>query len=107
MIHTITANINHKFVPVSLTDFELACLTVQIKFNYTPGAPDSYDAARGGPGGWDPGYPPEVELVEAKLIDGDGLEPTQAQLDDIVNEWLQDDGFGQCVSAIIDNEGGL
>lgn len=41
-----------------------------VEATYTPGSPDTYDASRGGPGGWDPGDGPEIEIVSVKTADG-------------------------------------
>ena len=35
---------------------------LSVDFSYRAGTADSYDASRGGPGGWDPGDPPEMEI---------------------------------------------
>lgn len=37
-------------------------LVLSVDFRYRAGTSDTYDASRGGPGGWDPGDPPELEI---------------------------------------------
>ena len=44
----------------------------------------------------DPGYPAEpaeVDFIDARLIDGDGLNPTQEQIDQWAEDWLAGDGY--------------
>jgi hypothetical protein len=55
----------------SLGSSDEAEVDAKVTFAYTPGAPDTYDASRGGPGGWDPGYPPEVDIVSIEIRDGE------------------------------------
>lgn len=43
-------------------------IDVEITYAYTPGSPDTYDASRGGPGGWDPGSAAEVEFMDFDLV---------------------------------------
>lgn len=38
---------------------------VTVAYTFSGGSDDTYDASRGGPGGWDPGYPPEIEIYAA------------------------------------------
>ncbi len=35
---------------------------VIVDYSYVAGASDTYDRSRGGPGGWDPGYPAEITI---------------------------------------------
>ena len=66
---------------------------IEIKFTYLPGYPVSYDPARGGPGGWDPGEGPELELLSAALKDGDGTTPDAKQVRGWAEDWLYDTGY--------------
>ena len=56
-----------------------------ITFGYRPGSPDTYDAARGGPGGWDPGYPAEVEFISIEPGAGD-----HGAFSDLAQRWLEE-----------------
>ena len=74
-------------------------IEVRIWFTFTPGSPDTYDASRGGPGGWDPGYPPEVEFDSVERLDATPV----PELDDWAREYLRGSGFdaavGQCFTS--------
>ena len=43
-------------------------ITIAVRGNVHPGTPDFYYPSIGGPGGWSPGDPPEVEDVEVGEI---------------------------------------
>ena len=82
-------------------------LDAMVTFTYRPGSPDTYDSARGGPGGWDPGYPPEVEFISAERYCNGQPAPYYgafsdldfANLQDIARDWLEgDDGTAQACS---------
>jgi hypothetical protein len=72
----------------------------EITFSFTPGSPDTYDKSRGGPGGWDPGYPAEVEFISISPGAGDHgafSDLAQKDLESWASEWLQDDGYAEAV----------
>lgn len=46
----------------------------------------------------DPPEPAVVELAGARLIDGDGLAPTAEQLDDWANNWIDTEGYDECIA---------
>lgn len=79
---------------------------VTIAYNYTPGSGDTYDASRGGPGGWDPGYPAEVEFVSATAEFGGDPSPfpdlAQARLDAWAVGWLRGDGYDEAVANAVE-----
>lgn len=76
--HTITAKIPVMFSFPGLAEGERerATITVDIVFTATHDT-DS----------------PELMLVSATLIDGDGLDPTDAQVRDWSDTWLDDEGY--------------
>ena len=70
-----------------------------ITYSYVPGSPDTYDASRGGPGGWDPGWAAEVEFISIEPDVGDhGAFTVLAQKDpqDWGANWL-DEHYEECV----------
>ena len=73
-------------------EHEVAYPKVAITYDYTPGRP-AY-TPRGEYGPIDPPDPPEINLIEAKLIDGDGLGPSLQQVRDWAIDYLDtDEGF--------------
>ena len=96
--YTILAEIERKFQLAGMPDDEreVAYPTVDVTFTYKRGSPAVMYQRNGDPG-W-PAEPAEVELVGAKLIDGDGLQPTPDQLNDWAQDWLDNDaGFNLAV----------
>ena len=88
--HTIEAQPTIRFRVPGLVDLESADPLIEIEFTYLPGYPamgPSY--ASGG----EPGAGPELELVSAKLLDGDGLDPGQKQVEEWAADWLNDKGY--------------
>jgi hypothetical protein len=86
-IHTLTAEIEIKHQPPGMglpdDEYEVSYPEVEITYRYTRGRP-AY-TPRGEYGPIDPADPAEVELVGAKLINGDGLLPEYEQ----VREWAE------------------
>jgi hypothetical protein len=80
---------------------------LMITFDYTPGSPDTYDASRGGPGGWDPGYPAEISFVKAeRYCNGRPSPPDHAFADmeirqdqDIAESWLDGKGYDDAIEV--------
>lgn len=73
-----------------------------ITFSFTPGSPDTYDASRGGPGGWDPGYPAEVEFISIEPGASDvGVftDLAQRDLESWAADWLQTDGYDAAIEV--------
>lgn len=68
---------------------EVAYPKVDLVLNYSAGSPAVMYQRNGDPG-W-PAEPAEIEIISAKLADGDGLAPTQEQVDDWAQEWLDSD----------------
>jgi hypothetical protein len=96
--HTIDAQIEVRFVPVSLVETETAYPVVEIEFSYIPGR-RAY-TPRGESAPIDPPEPPEVEFISARLVEGDGLEPEQGQVDEWAQQWLaDDDGYNAAGNA--------
>ena len=68
-------------------DSDTAWPTVEITYSFLPGAPAT------GPiwdSGGDPGYPAECDIISVKLIEDDNLNPTDAQLREWAQDWLDD-----------------
>ncbi len=90
--HTIRAEV----------DVGETCVKLDIEFQYHPGTPQrgpSY--ASGG----EPAEGPELEFLHATLIDGDGLDPSPAQLQEWAEDWLDEEGFDAACDLACD-EGG-
>ena len=86
--HTLTAELEIRFTPTGCTETEVAYPTIEIAYTYLPGSPQR------GPTYWsggEPADPAEVELVSARLIDGDGLDPDAKQIDDWAQGYLDSD----------------
>lgn len=95
---TMTADVKVKFVPAGLVEQEVEYPVLEIEFSYTPGRP-AY-TPRGEYAPIDPPEAPEVDFVSAKLIDGQGLLPTQEQVNDWAREYLDsDEGFWSACEA--------
>lgn len=101
--HTMLANVVVRFVPVSLVEEETVMPTLRIKFSYMPGSPAVMYQRNGDPG-W-PAESPEVELISAELVDGDGVEPTQEQINDWAENYLaSDEGFAHVIREAADHD---
>lgn len=102
---TVEAYPEIKFIPVGMTDFERAQPHLEITFKYLPGRP-AY-TPRGEYAPIDPPDSPEVDFISAKLMDGDGLDPTQGQVDDWARDWLDSDaGYNVACQAGEDEPNG-
>lgn len=102
--HTITAEIKVRFwfSGMAEDERETAYPKVEITYGFTRGArevrPDLQQ-----PGS--PADPDEIELISAKLIDGDGVGGTQEQVNDWARAWLDDEGYEEaCCHAAVDNQ---
>lgn len=82
--HTITAQPNILFTFPGFDGHESAQPTIDVTYTYVPGAPATHD---------DPGWAPEVSIVSATLINGDGLDPTPQQVHEWAQNWLDDEGY--------------
>jgi len=100
--HTIVAQPTVRFRVPGLEDLESADPKIEVVFDYTPGYPatgPSYDS------GGEPGSGAEVELVSAKLLDGDGLDPDQKTVNEWAQDWLNDDGYDLACQLAEDEQG--
>lgn len=52
-----------------------------------------------------PNEGPDVVLVAAKVLDGDGLGPTKTQADEWAEEWLSSEGFDAACAKAIEERG--
>ena len=107
-IHTMRAEVEVKFRPTGMEDLETAYPTIEIVFDYSPGRP-SY-TPRGEFAPIDPPDPAEVSFRSAKLIDGDGLDPSfsapdpQSIIDDWARDYLDtDNGYDAAIEAAEDD----
>jgi hypothetical protein len=96
--HTIRAEVEVKFRPTGCEDMESAFPTLDIEFDYSPGRPAFIPRGEYAP--IDPPEPAEVSFRSAKLIDGDGLDPSfaapnpQSVIDGWASDYLDsDDGY--------------
>jgi len=99
--HTVLAEIERKFQLAGMPDdeHEVAYPTAEITFTYKRGSPAVMYQRNGDPG-W-PAEPAEIEFISAKLVNGDGLRPTQDQLDDWAQDWLDSDaGFNLALEEV-------
>ena len=92
--HTMLAECEVKFRPVSLEDFETAYPKIEIEFSYLPGYPaqgPSYYS------GGEPAAGAEVGFISATMVDpGDLYDATQSQIDDMARDYLDSDhGYNQ------------
>lgn len=102
--HTIRAEIEVRFHLLGSPDDEreTAYPTVDIDFTFTPGCPETGPSyASGG----EPASPAEIEFVKATLVSGDGLAPTQDQIDDWAQNWLDDAGFDAACNLACQDDG--
>jgi hypothetical protein len=104
--HTMIAEIERRFTFPGLADgeYEVAYPKIEITYRYLPGSPAVYYQRNGDPG-W-PAEPAEMEVISAKLIDGDGLTPTAKEVEEWASEWLDDDSGYRlaCENADQENE---
>jgi hypothetical protein len=90
--HTILTEVEVRFVPVGLIEQETAYPTLKIDFSFTPGCPEQGPSyASGG----EPATAAEIEITGVKLLDGDGLLPTDDQLREWADKWLDGDGYNE------------
>ena len=103
-VHTIDAELTIKFRLSDMPDDEreVAYPKVRITYSFTKGKP-AY-TPRGEYAPIDPPEPAEVDLVSATLIDGDGLDPTQSQVNDWAQDYLDCDGYDRACDAAYDDE---
>lgn len=102
--HIIRAEVEVKFTPVGMTDLECAYPKIEIEFSYTPGYPEqgpSYDS------GGEPGAGAEIDFISATIRDGDGdgLDPSQEQINDWARTWIEDDGYDAACRVAEDEQG--
>lgn len=89
--HTMTATFPVKFTWPGFDDYETADVELEITFMYSKGR------AATGPSyssGGEPAEPPEVELVSAEFIKGDGISPGaggQTQVNMWADDYLNDE----------------
>ena len=83
--HKITAEIE------ILSADEANYPTIEIKYNFIKGSPAVMYQRNGDPG-W-PEEPAEVEAMDAKLLEGDGLAPTQEQVWQWAQDWIGGTGY--------------
>ena len=103
--HTITAEIEVSFHLLGAPDDEResARPKIEIAYTFSPGTPERRYQRNGDPG-W-PAEAAEIEFVSAKLIDGDGLDPSQDNIDHWAEDWLNDKGYDRAAEqAGDDNE---
>lgn len=81
--HSLIAQVRVNFVPAGLVEDETVYPSLRIKFSFLRGSPAS--GPTWGNGG-QPADPAEVEFISAELIDGDGVQPMQEQ----INTWAED-----------------
>lgn len=101
--HTIRAEIEVRFHLLGAPDDEreVAYPTVDIDFRHSPGSPERGPTyACGGT----PAEPAEIEMTKVTLVNGDGLVPTQEQIDDWAEEWLQDTGYDRACDVVTTRE---
>lgn len=102
MTHTIRAEPEIRFIPIGCTEHEHAYPTLDIEFEYQAGRPAT------GPTFWSGGEPAEgaeLDLIHVTLIDGDGLDPTDAQLAEWAEDWLNDGGYDRACQLAEDESG--
>ena len=80
-----------------LTAEEAAYPLVRIEFSHVAGASDYYNKSHGG---WEPGWSPETEVISATLITGDGLTPSQTEVDNWATKWLDGVGFDLAIEEV-------
>lgn len=102
--HKIEAEIEVKFHLSGAPDDEreVAYPTVLIEYAFSKGCREVLYLRNGDPGF--PAEPPEVEAVNAKLIDGDGLAPTEDQVWQWAQDWIDSEaGYNlACANAVDD-----
>lgn len=87
---TVQIPVQFHFPGLAEDEREVASPTLRIAYRYQRGAAPTMYARNG-----DPGWPAEVEFVSAELLDGDGLAPTQVQVNEWAENWLDGDGYEQ------------
>lgn len=97
--HVIEAEFEVQFQLSGMPDDEreVAYPKARLTYEYHPAVP-----AYTPPGEYAPIDPPEpalCELVSADLIDGDGLAPSQTQVNEWAEDWLSDAGYEIAVRA--------
>ena len=98
--HTITAEIkvNFQLSDMPADEHETAYPEVEITYSFVKGCPARirYDEND------HPAEPHELEVLDAKLINGDGLAQTQDQLLEWAQEWLYDEGYDRAVENALE-----
>ena len=102
--HTITAEhqVSFTFPGLAEDERETAYPTLAITYRFSPYRPAH--TPRGEYAPIDPPEPAEVELISATLINGDGLDPTDQQVQEWAQNWLDGNGYDlACDQAERDN----
>jgi hypothetical protein len=91
--HTITTEIKVSFTFPGMAEGEreTAYPVLSITYQYSPSRP-AY-TPRGEYGPIDPPDPAEIEFVSAKLVNGDGLDPSDQQIQEWASDWLDYKGY--------------
>lgn len=100
-MHTIEAEVEvfFRLPDMPADEREVAYPTIKIDYTWLPGAPEQGPTyACGG----QPADPDEVELMRAVLVNGDGLAPTQEQIDEWAQNWLDDKGYDRAIENAMD-----
>lgn len=96
--HTLTADIEVKFVPAGLVDWEVEYPVLEIEYSFIRRRP-AY-TPRGEYAPIDPPDPAEVDFRSAKIIDAKGLLPTHEQVDDWARDYLDsDEGYNHACNV--------
>lgn len=101
--HTLDADLTIKFRLSGMPDDEreVAYPRVRITYKFAKGRPAYIPRGEYAP--IDPPEPAEVELIDAKLIDGDGLAPTRGQVQDWAQDYLDGDGYDHALRNASDD----
>lgn len=91
--HTLQTEVEVKFHIPGMPDDEreVAYPALEITYNFAAARPAYTPPGEYAP--VDPPEPAEVDFVGAKLIDGDGLAPSQSQVEEWAKDWLYDEGY--------------
>jgi hypothetical protein len=98
--HTITAEIEVRFTFPGLAEgeHETAYPIIEIEYSFVCGSPATRPSFSS-PG--EPADPDEVDLISARLIKGDCIDPTVELVQDWARNWLHGDGYHEaCAHAM-------
>ena len=73
---------------------------VRLTYTFSPGSGETYNKSVGGPGGWEPGYGPEIEIFKIEEEHGGQWGEVGSFFYDILHDWAETSLFDTLIEAV-------